>query len=128
MQPLLPISILSLALAPIGAAQTPPPADPMAWAYGNTLEVTIPTVGYKSKRYIEPDRTWRDISNYSGEAKGVWEMKDGKSCFIQTDPTPEEGYGRMCYPPLPREPGEVWFSSDAVTGSLLRMEVIKGRQ
>jgi hypothetical protein len=120
---------IMLALAPGSLAQAPsPPGDPMAWAYGNTLEISIPAVGYKAKRYIDPDGTWRSASNYTGDAMGKWETKDGKTCYIQTEPTPEEGYRRTCSDQASRAIGDVWFSSDVVTGNMLRMEIVKGRQ
>jgi hypothetical protein len=123
-----PTFAIALLLAPCSWAQTPSPSgDPMAWAYGNTLEITIPSVGYKAKRYVEPDGTWRSTSNYTGDATGKWETKDGKTCFTQTEPTPEEGYRRTCSDQVRRAIGDVWFSSDVVTGNLLRMDVIGGR-
>lgn len=121
-------AVILLALAPPAFAQTPAPADPMAWAYGNTLEISVPTVGYVAKRHVDSDGTWRSKSNYGGPETGKWEVKDGKACFTQTDPVPEEGYRHICNDPVPRAVGDVWFSSDVVTGSLLRMEVIAGRK
>jgi hypothetical protein len=127
MRRLLPAIVL--VFAPCSFAQAPSPlGDPMAWAYGNTLEISIPTLGYKAKRYVDPDGTWRMTSNYNGGAMGKWEMKDGKTCFTQTEPTPEEGYRRICNDQVPRAIGDVWFSSDVVTGNMLRMEVIRGRE
>jgi hypothetical protein len=128
MRRLLPTTAVVLALAPASFAQSPaPPADPMAWAYGNTLEISIPTLGYKAKRYVDPDGTWRMTSNYTGVATGKWETKDGKTCFTQTEPTPEEGYRHICNDQVPRAIGDVWFSSDVVTGNLLHWELVKGR-
>lgn len=120
------VTAIAFVLTPLGLAQTPAP-DPMAWAYDNTLEIQIPTVGYKAKRHVERDGTWRSTSNYGPPEKGTWESKDGKTCFTQTEPTPEEGYRRICNEQVPRAVGDVWFSSDAVSGNMLRMEVVKGR-
>jgi hypothetical protein len=84
-------------------------------------------LGYKAKRYVDPDGTWRMTSNYTGAAAGKWEAKDGKTCFTQSEPMPEEGYRRICNDQVARAIGDVWFSSDVVTGNLLHWEVVKGR-
>lgn len=129
----LPIAAMLALGACVSAAADPSrPAvasqpDPMAWAYGNTLETAVLSVGYFAERWIDPDHTWRDRTS-SRINTGTWAIEDGQTCFTQTDPVPEEGYRRMCYAPTPHKVGDMWTSTDPVTGNTVTSRVVAGRR
>lgn len=101
-----------------------PSPDPMAAFYGNTVTIAVPPF-YYSKRYIDPDGTWREPRG-DGWVRGVWRLEGGQVCNWQTEPAVQNPQ-HYCYTPVPRHVGEEWVTIDPATGNDVIQKIEPGR-
>jgi hypothetical protein len=116
------IIILAMAIGSPAAAQDRAP-DPMAAAFGNTIEILVPPL-WSARQYIDPDHTWRQIASDGAEVRGTWKAENGQGCLTQTQPAGPT----YCHPLQPRKVGDVWTNEDPDTGSTTFISLKGGRE
>lgn len=99
------VAACSLALAALAGPALA--ADPMASAYGNTVNVTYAD-GTTVKLFIEQDGSYTSTGGPAGDTSGTWAIKGGQTCFTQVSPPPPEGMSPSCSPTVSKNVGDTW--------------------
>ena len=81
-------------------------ADPMAAAYGNTVNIVYGD-GTTVKLFIDEGGSYTGESP-AGQSSGTWSISGGQTCFTQTAPEPTPP---SCGPTVSKNVGDSWQST-----------------
>ena len=93
-------------------------------AFGNTIVSTYPD-GRTVQLGLQPDGRYQGRGRRGKPSSGRWRVKGAEMCFRQSRPFPAPF--SYCAPLVQGGVGTVW-AGKAVTGELIRLELVGGRE
>lgn len=91
-------------------------------AFGNTIVSTYPD-GRKAELWLKANGSYTGRGRYGETCSGKWRISGRKLCLRQSSPFPAPFH--FCTP-IPRDGMRTSWIAKAVTGEMLRVDLVKG--
>lgn len=112
---------VALVAAMLVAATPALAGDPMAGAYGNTVQIVYGD-GTTVKLYVDEGGSYTG-EGPAGPTAGTWTISGGQTCFTQSSP---EATAPSCSATVSKQVGDTWQAAGQ-GGAMATISIIAGR-